>query len=133
MTEPLVTNTDPNLKAHYITPGRSSLSIDLGEYWQSRDLLYFLIWRDIKVRYKQTAIGIIWLLLQPLLTTLILTIIFGSVARFDTGTLPYPIFVLSGIIPWLFVYTAVTMSSSSFVSNANLVTKVYFPRLIVPL
>jgi len=130
MAAPMVTD---NIKTRHITPGHSPISLDFKEYWNGRELLYFLAWRDIKVRYKQTAIGVIWLFLQPLLTTIILTVIFGSVARFDTGVLPYPIFVLSGIIPWLFVYNAITMSSNSFVSNANLVTKVYFPRMIVPL
>lgn len=120
-------------KVRYIRPGRTWLSLDLKEFWQARELLYFLMWRDIKVRYKQTTVGVLWVFLQPIVSTLILTVIFSNFARFDTAPIPYPPFVLSGIVIWLFVYTAITMSSNSFVSNANLITKVYFPRLIVPL
>jgi len=96
-------------------------------------LLYFLTYRDIAVRYKQTIIGAAWVLLQPLVSTLILTVIFSAFSRFETAPAPYPVFVLSGILVWLFVYGAVTTASNSFTGNVNLVTKVYFPRLIVPL
>ena len=106
---------------------------ELKELWAYRELLYFLTWRDVKVRYKQTAIGVLWAVLQPVLTTAIFTVIFSSFARFDTGGIAYPLFALSGLMLWLYVHTAVTMASGSFVSNTNLVTKVYFPRLIVPL
>ena len=106
---------------------------DLKELWAYRELLYFLTWRDVKIRYKQTAIGVLWAVLQPVLTTAIFTVIFSNFARFDTGGIPYPLFALSGLMVWLYVHTAVTMASGSFVSNTNLVTKVYFPRLIVPL
>jgi lipopolysaccharide transport system permease protein len=106
---------------------------DLKELWAYRELLYFLTWRDVKVRYKQTAVGVLWAVLQPVLTTAIFTIIFSNFARFDTGGVAYPLFALSGLMIWLYVHTAVTMASNSFVSNTNLVTKVYFPRLIVPL
>lgn len=107
--------------------------IDWKDFWRHRELLYFLTWRDIKVRYKQTAIGVLWVLLQPVLTTAILTVIFSAFARFDTIGVPYPLFVLGGVVLWLFVYTAITLTSNSFVGNTNLVTKVYFPRLIMPL
>lgn len=116
-----------------ITPGHSPLARDLHEMWRARELLYFLTWRDIKVRYKQTTIGVLWVLLQPALTTAILTVVFSTFARFDTPQAPYPLFVLSGIVLWHFVYTAITVTSNCFVNNTNLVTKVYFPRLIVPL
>ena len=109
------------------------LGWDLSELWAYRELLYFLTWRDVKIRYKQTAIGVLWAVLQPVLTTAIFTVIFSNFARFDTAGIPYPLFALSGLMVWLYVHTAVTMASGSFVSNTNLVTKVYFPRLIVPL
>jgi lipopolysaccharide transport system permease protein len=109
------------------------LGWDLKELWAYRELLYFLTWRDVKVRYKQTAIGVTWAVLQPVLTTALFTVIFSNFARFDTGGIAYPLFALSGLMIWLYVHTAVTMASGSFVGNANLVTKVYFPRLIVPL
>ena len=95
--------------------------------------MYFLTLRDIKVRYKQTALGVAWVVLQPVLTAAILVLVFSSFARFETPNAPYPAFVLGGTLIWIFVFTAVSMTSGSFVNNANLVTKVYFPRLIVPL
>lgn len=115
-----------------IVPHKGLAGLNLAEIWEYRELLYFLTWRDIKVRYKQTVIGILWVLLQPLLTTLIFTIIFSTFARFETVTVPYPVFALSGLIIWLFVHSAVTMAALSFVNNPTFVTKVYFPRLIVP-
>lgn len=123
-TAPSVTN---------IRPHSSWLSLDLKGFWQARELLYFLTWRDIKVRYKQTAIGVFWVLLQPILTTVILTAIFSTFARFDTSEVPYPLFVLSGSVIWLFVQSAITASSNSFVNSTNLITKVFFPRLIMPI
>lgn len=116
-----------------IVPGRSLISLELNDLWRHRELLYFMTWRDIKIRYKQTAIGVAWAVLQPVLTTAIFTVIFSSFARFDTKEVPYPLFALSGLIIWLFTHTAITTASASFVSNTNLVTKVYFPRLILPL
>ncbi|MGD9561780.1 MAG: ABC transporter permease [Pyrinomonadaceae bacterium] len=104
----------------------------LRELWSYRELLYFLAWRDIKIRYKQTAIGVLWAVLQPIVTTLVFTIIFSKFARFETG-IPYPLFALSGLMIWLFVHNAVSLASTSFTINTNLVTKVYFPRLIVPI
>lgn len=116
----------------YIKPKKSWLSLDLREIWTYRELLYFLTWRDVKIRYKQTAIGVLWVILQPLITTAIFTVLFSNFARFETKDVPYPLFALSGLMIWLFVHTSITMASNSFVSNTNLVTKVYFPRLIVP-
>jgi lipopolysaccharide transport system permease protein len=116
-----------------IKPSDRFISLDLRELWAYRELLYFLTWRDVKIRYKQTAIGIAWAVLQPVLTTAIFTVIFSSFARFDTSEVPYPLFALSGLLIWLFVHTSITMASGSFVTNTNLVTKVYFPRLIVPI
>lgn len=102
------------------------------ELWQYRELLYFLTWRDVKVRYKQTAIGVLWAILQPVLTTAIFTVIFTQFARFDSINIPYPLFALSGLLIWLFVNTAITAASNSLVGSVSLVTKVYFPRLIIP-
>jgi len=116
----------------YIKPKKSWLSLDLMEIWTYRELLYFLTWRDVKIRYKQTAIGVLWVILQPIITTAIFTVLFSNFARFETKDVPYPLFALSGLMIWLFVHTSITMASNSFVSNTNLVTKVYFPRLIVP-
>lgn len=116
----------------YIRPANAWASLNPRELWAYRELLYFLTWRDLKVRYKQAAIGIAWAILQPLVTTAIFTVIFSAFARFDTGSIPYPLFALTGSMIWLYVYSSVTMASTGFTGNANLVTKVYFPRLIVP-
>jgi ABC-type polysaccharide/polyol phosphate export systems, permease component len=115
-----------------IKPESSWLEIDLKDLWTYRELLYFLTWRDVKVRYKQTAIGVLWAVLQPVITTAIFTVIFTQFARFDSIAIPYPLFALSGLLIWLFVNTSVTMASNSLTGNSNLVTKVYFPRLIMP-
>jgi lipopolysaccharide transport system permease protein len=115
-----------------IEPSRLLKSLDLPDMWRHRELLYFLTLRDVKLRYKQTAIGVLWVILQPVITTAIFTVLFSNFARFDTRDVPYPLFALSGLMIWLFVHTSITMASNSFVSNTNLVTKVYFPRLIVP-
>lgn len=109
------------------------MRVGFKELWKYRELLYFLTWRDIKIRYKQTAIGVTWAILQPVVATAIFTVIFSVFARFDTGDVPYPVFALSGMMIWLYVHTSITMASNSFVGNTNLVTKVYFPRLIVPI
>lgn len=115
-----------------IKPGGSAVNLNLKDFWTYRELLYFLTWRDIKVRYKQTAIGVLWAILQPVLTTAIFTVIFTQFARFDSISVPYPLFALSGLLVWLFVNTAITTASNSLVGNVNLVTKIYFPRLIIP-
>lgn len=116
-----------------IKPSGKRLNLDLKDLWAYRELLYFLTWRDVKIRYKQTAIGVLWAILQPVLTTAIFTVLFSNFAHFQTGEIPYPLFALSGLMIWLFVFNSITMASNSFVSNVNLVTKIYFPRLIVPL
>lgn len=121
------------IKTIRIEPRGSRVGLDLRELWAYRELLYFLTLRDIKIRYKQTAIGVAWAVLQPVVTTAIFTLIFSTWARFDTGNIAYPLFVLSALVIWLFTSTSITVASNSFVNNANLVTKVYFPRLIVPL
>ena len=116
-----------------IKPGRKWLNFDLYELWTYRELVYFLTWREIKIRYKQTAIGVFWAVLQPVLTTIIFTAIFSSFARFGDIPVPYPMFALSGLLLWLFVNSAVSNASISLISNTPLVTKVYIPRVILPL
>lgn len=116
-----------------IRPSEKWINLELREVWAYRELLYFLTWRDVKIRYKQTAIGVLWAVLQPVLTTAIFTILFGVFARFDTRDIPYPLFALSGLMIWLFVHNSISMASTSFVNNTSLVTKVYFPRLVVPI
>jgi lipopolysaccharide transport system permease protein len=110
----------------------AGVQLNLAELWHSRELLYFLTLRDIKVRYKQTLMGLAWVIIQPLTTMLIFTLVFNRFVRLDAGALPYPLFALSGLLLWLFFANAVTNSTNSLVSNANLITKVYFPRLFIP-
>ena len=103
------------------------------DLWRYRELFYILAWRDISVRYKQTAIGVAWALIQPLLTMVIMTVIFGKVARLPSeGTAPYALLVFAAMLPWMFFSTALSSASQSLVGNANLISKVYFPRMIVP-
>jgi homopolymeric O-antigen transport system permease protein len=108
-------------------------SLRLGELWHHRELLYFLAWRDIKVRYKQTVLGIAWAVLQPLLTMLVFTIFFGRLARIGSEGVPYPLFSYIALIPWTFFTYGLTQSSNSLVGTAHLITKVYFPRLVIPI
>ena len=103
------------------------------DLWMYRGLLYFLAWRDILVRYKQTVIGIAWAVIQPLLLMVILTIVFSRLAKLPSGGAPYPLLVFSGLLPWFFFSQAFSNASNSLIGNANMVSKVYFPRMIVPL
>jgi len=109
------------------------LNIGLKELWAYRELVYFFIWRDIKVRYKQTAIGALWAIFQPLVTMLIFTIFFGRFAKMPSDNIPYPIFVYVGLLLWNYFSFGLSHSSDSMVSNANIIQKVYFPRLIIPI
>jgi lipopolysaccharide transport system permease protein len=108
------------------------LNLDLGEVWRNRELLFFLVWRDVKVRYKQTALGAAWAVLQPLTAMLIFSVVFGRFAKIPSEGIPYPVFVYTGLLVWLYFSQAVSQAGASIVQNVNLVTKVYFPRLVIP-
>ena len=107
--------------------------IPLGELWARRELIYFFVWRDLKVRYKQTALGVAWAVLQPLFTMLVFSLFFGRLAKMPSDGVPFTIFTFAALVPWTFFSNAVTQSSQSLVASANLLKKVYFPRLIIPL
>jgi lipopolysaccharide transport system permease protein len=107
--------------------------VDWEELWRYRELLFFLTWRDVKVRYKQTVLGAAWAVLQPLATMIVFSLFFGRVAASPTSNVPYWLFVLTGLVPWIFFSTAIASASQSVVGNQNLVTKIYFPRLIIPM
>jgi lipopolysaccharide transport system permease protein len=116
-----------------IDAARPRKSLDLRELWRYRDLLYVLMRRDIAVRYRQTALGVLWAILQPLMTMLIFTVIFGRLARMPSEGLPYSLFAFAGLLPWIFFANTLNAVGNSVVNSSNLVTKVYFPRLIIPL
>lgn len=138
-TERTATSTPPpgkrSLPEHplvTIEPGRTFGSAWIRELWAYRELLFFLAWRDVKVRYKQTALGVLWVVMQPLLMTLVFSVVLGVLARVPNDGLPYPVMVFAGLLPWTFFSNSITQSGASIVGNANLITKVYFPRLIIP-
>src|SRR5437773_5924427 len=115
-----------------IEPNRSWVTLNLRDVWAYRELLYFLTWRDVKVRYKQTMLGAAWAIIQPLLTMLIFTLFFGELAGVPSDGIPYPIFAYAGLLPWTFFSNSVTNSANSLVGSSNLITKVFFPRMIIP-
>jgi lipopolysaccharide transport system permease protein len=116
-----------------IEPSSGWVSLRLKELWEYRELLYFLTWRDLKVRYKQTALGAAWAIIQPLLTMVVFSIFFGRLAKIPSDGVPYPIFSYAALIPWSFFANGLSQSSNSLVGSANLIRNVYFPRLVVPL
>jgi lipopolysaccharide transport system permease protein len=116
-----------------IQPSSGWTELHLRELWAHRELVTFLVWREIKVRYKQTAFGAGWALIQPLFTMLIFSLFFGRLGKIPSDNIPYPMFCLSGLVPWTFLSNGLTQSSNSLVGSANLITKIYFPRLAIPL
>jgi lipopolysaccharide transport system permease protein len=112
---------------------RQSPGLELRDLWHHRELFYILAWRDVKVRYKQSALGVTWAVLQPLLTMIIFTLLFGRLARIPSEGEPYAIFSYAGLLPWTFFASAVTTSANSLINSSNIITKVYFPRLLIPI
>ena len=115
-----------------IEPSRGLVSLKLDELWSFRELLFFLVWRDIKVRYKQTALGISWAVIQPLLTMVVFSVFFGKLGKMPSDGIPYPIFSFAALVPWTLFSNGLTQATASVVSSSNLIKKVYFPRLIIP-
>ena len=116
-----------------IQPARGWISLQLRDLWHYRELLYFLVWRDIKVRYKQTALGVAWIILQPTLSMVVFSLLFGVLLKVPSGDAPYPIFAYAALLPWNYFAGALNRASTSVVNSAHLITKVYFPRLVIPL
>jgi len=116
-----------------IEPSHGWVSLKLHELWEYHELLYFLTWRDIKVRYKQTVLGAAWAIIQPFLTMVVFSLFFGRLAKMPSDGIPYPIFAYAALVPWTFFANGLTQSSNSLVGSANLIKKVYFPRLVVPI
>jgi lipopolysaccharide transport system permease protein len=124
----------PPQKTHLrIEPTKGFVSLRLGEVWAARELTYFLIWRDVKVRYKQTALGVAWAVIQPVMTMVVFSIFFGKLAKLTSDGMPYPIFTFAALVPWTLFSNGLTQGTNSLVGSSNLIKKVYFPRLVIPL
>jgi lipopolysaccharide transport system permease protein len=130
---PGLTSGTASVPTVIIRPMPGWASLQLRTVWEYRELLFFLVWRDIKVRYKQTALGVLWIVLQPVISMVVFTLLFGVLLRVPSGEVPYPIFSYAALLPWTYFATSLTRASSSLVGSANLITKVYFPRLIIPI
>jgi lipopolysaccharide transport system permease protein len=133
ITSPDIDNPAPISPTTEIDPPKKWVRINFHEIWEYRDLIYFFIWRDIKVRYKQTGLGVAWAVIQPLLTMIIFTLFFGGFAKIPSEGIPYPIFSFAALLPWYLFADGITRSTTSMVTQANIMTKVYFPRIISPL
>jgi lipopolysaccharide transport system permease protein len=132
MTQTSIT-TKPVDEVVYLRPARGWSTLNLFDIWRYRELVYFLIWRDIKVRYKQTALGVLWAVIQPVATMIVFNFFFGKVAKVPTGGIPYPIFSYTGLLPWGLFTKAISDAGRSLITNRSMITKVYFPRLVIPL
>jgi lipopolysaccharide transport system permease protein len=129
VVEPIVQDENTEWK---ISPPRGWFELDLAEIWRYRELLYFFVWRDLKVRYKQTAIGVVWVVLQPLIAMLVFTLFFGRLAKMPSDGSPYPIFYYTGLLPWMYFAASLTAATNTIVEHERVITKVYFPRIILP-
>ena len=123
----------PKVPPMRIAPQRGWLEFDFGELWHFRELLYFFVWRDIKVRYKQTVVGVAWAVLQPFLTMLVFTLFFAKLGHIPVGGMPAPIFYYSALLPWMYFSASLLNATNTIVENQRVITKVYFPRLVLPL
>ncbi len=124
---------DPTQRITVIRPTKGWLAIDLQEMWRYRELLFFLAWRDVKIRYKQTVFGVGWAVIQPVMTMVVFSLFFGKLASIPSDGVPYPVFSLAALVPWTFFASGITQSANSLVGSQHLIKKVYFPRLIIPL
>src|SRR5216684_2589659 len=116
-----------------LRPSSGFLRLNLRDLWEYRELFYFLVWRDVKVRYKQTALGAAWAIIQPVFTVVVFSLFFGRLAKVPSDGIPYPLFSFTALVPWTFFSYGLNQSSNSLVGSANLITKVYFPRLTIPI
>lgn len=128
----LLAESTMKLQHTRIEPTKGFVSLKLTEVWEYRELLYFLIWRDVKVRYKQTALGVAWAVIQPLMTMIVFSIFFGKLGKMASDGVPYPIFSFAALVPWTLFATGLTQGTNSLIGSSNLIKKVYFPRLIIP-
>jgi len=127
-----ISNTDISELVTHIKPSKGWVSLNLKEVWEYRELLYFLTWRDVKVRYKQTVLGMLWAIIQPLFMMVVFTLFFGRLAKIPSDGVPYPIFSYAALVPWTFFANGLNQASNSLVGSANIIKKIYFPRLTIP-
>ncbi|MEP6904081.1 MAG: ABC transporter permease, partial [Actinomycetota bacterium] len=128
----IITSQFKELPHLRIEPSHGFVPIKIKELWEYRELLHFLIWRDIKVRYKQTALGVLWAIIQPVMTMVVFSIFFGKLGKLSSDGIPYPIFTFAALVPWTLFSNGLTQATGSLVASSNLIKKVYFPRLIIP-
>lgn len=128
-----LTSSEMSTGVVVIQPSKGWVALKLAELWQYRELLYFLVWRDVKVRYKQTALGAAWAIIQPFFTMIVFSVFFGRLAKMPSDGVPYPIFAYTALVPWTYFANALGQASNSLVGSGSLIKKVYFPRLVVPL
>jgi homopolymeric O-antigen transport system permease protein len=128
-----LTAQSPQQQLLLIQPSHGWISLQLRPVWRYRELLYFLVWRDIKVRYKQTLLGMLWIVLQPVVSVLVFSLLFGQLLKVPSGGVPYPVFSYAALLPWNYFANSLTRSSTRLVESSHLITKVYFPRLIIPI
>lgn len=134
MTNTTATHSvEPTMEHLRIEPSHGWVSLQLREIWRYRELLYFLTWRDVKVRYKQTILGAAWAIIQPLMTMIVFSLFFGNLAKIPSDGVPYPIFSYTALVPWAYFASALNASSNSLVGSSNLIKKIYFPRLVIPI
>ncbi len=129
----MISQTDAQRRTIILKPPSGWTALNLGDLWRYRELIYFMTWRDLKVRYKQTLLGASWAVLRPFMTMVVFSIFFGNLAKVPSDGMPYPIFSYTALLPWELFVTALTVASRSLVVNSNMITKIYFPRIILPL
>src|SRR6202165_5874617 len=128
-----IRNSKFDLPTLRIAPSKGWVPLKLRELWEYRELLYFLVWRDVKVRYKQTALGASWAIIQPFMTMVVFSVFFGRLAKVPSDGIPYPVFTFCALVPWTYFATAIGSGGTSLVGSQNLISKVYFPRLLIPI
>jgi lipopolysaccharide transport system permease protein len=128
-----VVHSEAEIPSIVIRPSKGWVTLKLRDLWEYRELLYFLVWRDIKVRYKQTVLGAAWAIIQPFFSMVVFSLFFGKLAKMPSDGIPYPIFAYAGLVPWTFFANGLSQSANSLVDSANLIRKVYFPRLTIPI
>ena len=128
-----MTTNQNQLPITYLRPAKGLAALNLKDLWDYRELIYFLTWRDLKVRYKQTVLGFAWVMIQPIINMVVFTILFGTLLQVPTDGIPYPIFTFAALLPWLYFAGSLTRSSTTLVGSASLISKVYFPRMVIPI